>query len=83
MPTEAKKNLLKFARMADTACTCIKDSSAFCKYPHPCRHCYQYHPGVSCYWHAHGKTPADKKVATRTFVRLDGSIGCDEWDLYT
>jgi len=59
-------------------CTCLKDGSAFCKFPHPCRRCYSYHPGVSCYWNAHGKSEADKQVASRTFERSDGSIGCDE-----
>jgi hypothetical protein len=59
-------------------CTCIKDGGMKCKYPHPCGRCYLYHPGVSCYWHAHGKTPADKDSGGRTFVRSDGSIGCAE-----
>lgn len=59
-------------------CTCIKEGSGQCKYPHPCRVCYSYHPGVSCYFHNQGKTPADKRSDGRTFLRSDGSLGCDE-----
>jgi hypothetical protein len=64
--------------MTAQACTCLKGGSAWCKFPHPCRHCHSYHPGVSCYWHAHGKTPNDKRGGGRTFGRSDGSAGCDE-----
>ena len=42
-----------------------------------CLRCYNDHPGVSCYWHSWGKTPADKKSG-KTFERSDGSLGCDE-----
>lgn len=59
-------------------CTCITTGSAACKYPHPCRQCCSYHPGVSCYWRAHGKTPADKRSDGRTFPLSDGRLGCNE-----
>jgi hypothetical protein len=59
-------------------CTCHKDGSMRCKFPHPCRRCYVYHPGVSCYWNGRGKTGADKPEAGRTFARSDGSLGCGE-----
>ena len=36
-------------------CTCLKDGSARCLFPHQCRRCYGYHPGVSCYWNTEGK----------------------------
>ena len=42
-----------------------------------CRICYGSHPGVSCYWNYHGKTPADKRPG-RTFERSNGSLGCGE-----
>jgi hypothetical protein len=65
-------------RRMSEVCTCIKTGSHFCKFPHPCRQCYSHHPGVSCYWHAHGKTPVDKRSDGRTFQRSDGSLGCGE-----
>lgn len=64
--------------VAESVCTCQKDGSFGCKYPHVCRHCYVYHPGVSCYWAGRGKTVADKPDSGRTFERSDGSLGCDE-----
>lgn len=59
-------------------CSCLKDGSAFCKFPHSCRHCYEYHLGVSCYWHRQGKTTADKRSDGQTFKRSDGTSGCAE-----
>ncbi len=59
-------------------CTCLKGGSAFCKFPHPCRRCYNYHPGISCYWNFQGKTLDDRRPGGRTFKRSDGSRGCDE-----
>lgn len=43
-----------------------------------CRLCYQRHVGVSCYWHAHGKTFSDKRSNGRTFTLSDGRLGCGE-----
>lgn len=43
-----------------------------------CNRCYQHHPGVSCYWHAQGKTSADKQSGGRTFVNSAGRLGCAE-----
>lgn len=64
--------------MTEVKCTCQKDGSGRCKFPHPCRRCFVYHPGVSCYWAAHGKTLSDRKAGGRTFLCSDGSRGCDE-----
>ena len=59
-------------------CTCIKTGSRECPYhKNRCHVCYQEHPGVSCYWHMHSKTIADRRPG-RTFKRSDGSLGCDE-----
>lgn len=60
------------------SCTCITTGSGACKYPHGCRRCGNYHPGVSCYWHAHGKTATDKRSDGRTFVNSGGGLNCDE-----
>ena len=62
---------------SEPRCTCIAEGSGKCKFPHPCRQCYSYHPGVSCYWHSQGKTPADKKPG-RTFELSNGNLGCAE-----
>jgi hypothetical protein len=42
--------------VAAVPCTCQKDGSFFCKFPHPCRRCRVYHPGISCYWAARERT---------------------------
>ena len=65
-------------RSAGPQCNCLKEGSVNCKYPHPCRRCYKYHPGVSCYWHAQGKTPADKRTDGKTFLLSSGKAGCAE-----
>jgi hypothetical protein len=59
-------------------CTCLKDGSIKCKFPHPCRRCHNYHPGVSCYWHAQGKTESDKPTPRRTFCSSLGTVMCNE-----
>lgn len=66
------------AETADVKCTCLKEGSRKCQFPHPCRNCYKYHPGVSCYWHAQGKRPTDKRTGGRTFDLSDGRKGCNE-----
>ena len=42
-----------------------------------CHICYGEHPGVSCYWHNQGKTPADKRPG-RTFESSMGNLMCAE-----
>jgi hypothetical protein len=61
-------------------CTCSKEGSFNCKFPHPCRHCYSYHDGVSCYAHAQGKTPKDKREGKVWVSSYKGSphAMCDE-----
>jgi hypothetical protein len=59
-------------------CTCQKDGSSWCKYPHPCRRCYSFHPGISCYWHGQGKTSIVGVRAVEPLKDQMDHVGCDE-----